>query len=147
MKRTLAVSLLALLSFAAGARADDIKKPEPMPMDSALKARMKGSMAGIVTSVEIGGQSMILKAVMTDADGTVLMDHFGTPVMMGTDGKAMDSNAMRGQRWTVRWDDKTQVEGGAPDLRTLIHFKATEKDGKMWASWMHVMKMDALTGR
>ena len=147
MKRTLAVSLLALLSFAAGARADDIKKPEPIPMDSALKAKMKGSTAGIVTSVEIGGQSMILKAVMTDADGTVLMDHFGTPVMMGTDGKAMDSNAMRGQRWTVRWDDKTQVEGGAPDLRTLIHFKATEKDGKMWASWMHVMKMDALTGR
>jgi len=147
LKRTLAVSLLALLSFAAGARADDIKKPEPIPMDSALKAKMKGSTAGIVTSVEIGGQSMILKAVMTDADGTVLMDHFGTPVMMGTDGKAMDSNAMRGQRWTVRWDDKTQVEGGAPDLRTLIHFKATEKDGKMWASWMHVMKMDALTGR
>ena len=144
MKRTFAVSLIALLSFAVGARADDTKKPEPMPMDSAMKAKMKGSMAGIVTSVDTSGQSVILKAVMTDADGTVLMDHFGTPVMMGTDGKAMDSNAMRGQRWTVRWDDKTQVEGGAPDLRTLIHFKATEKDGKMWASWVHVTKMDAI---
>jgi hypothetical protein len=46
-----------------------------------------------------------------------------------------------GAETTVYWSDATKVEGGDLKEGQMVHVKASEKDGKMWASWVHVGEM------
>jgi hypothetical protein len=48
-----------------------------------------------------------------------------------------------GKEWSIYWNDATKVEGGELKEGEMVHFKAAEQDGKMWASWVHVGKMEA----
>jgi hypothetical protein len=45
-----------------------------------------------------------------------------------------------GAETSLYWNDATKVEGNVKEGET-IHYKATEKDGKMWATWFHVGDM------
>jgi len=38
----------------------------------------------------------------------------------------------------IYWTDATRIEGGKLEVGAIVHFKAAEKDGKWWASWVHV---------
>jgi hypothetical protein len=41
----------------------------------------------------------------------------------------------------VYWTDKTKVAGDELKEGSLVHWKGAEKDGKMWATWVHVGEM------
>jgi hypothetical protein len=69
-------------------------------------------------------------------------DKMGDKPMSGTITKVDDAQKMMmvkdksGKEWSIYWNDSTKVEGGAPKEGAMVWFKATEKDGKMWASWV-----------
>ncbi len=46
-----------------------------------------------------------------------------------------------GRESTLYWNDATKVEGGALKEGATVHYKATERDGKWWATWVHVGPM------
>jgi hypothetical protein len=50
-------------------------------------------------------------------------------------------NGAAGKETTIYWNDSTKVEGGGLKEGETVHVKATQKDGKMWASWVHVSEM------
>ena len=60
----------------------------------------------------------------------------GTIAAVDSDQKMMTVKSKSGKEWTIYWNDDTKVEGGAPKEGARAWFKATEKDGKMWASWI-----------
>jgi hypothetical protein len=74
---------------------------------------------------------------------------------MGKDGKAMEGTISKldmagkmmmvkdsaGKESAVYWTDATKVEGGELKEGSLVHYKGAAKDGKMWASWVHVGEM------
>jgi hypothetical protein len=79
--------------------------------------------------------------------GTVMladekMDKSGGKAMRGTiatvdnDQKMMTVRSKSGKEWTIYWNDDTKVEGSAPKEGAMVWFKATEKDRKMWATWI-----------
>ncbi|HTO88136.1 MAG TPA: hypothetical protein VMR54_11505 [Thermoanaerobaculia bacterium] len=43
-----------------------------------------------------------------------------------------------GKESTLYWNDATKVEGGELKEGATVHYKAIEKDGKWWATWVHV---------
>lgn len=55
--------------------------------------------------------------------------------------KMMTVKDAAGKESTIYWNDATKVEGGELKEGATIHYKATEKDGKWWASWVHVGEM------
>jgi hypothetical protein len=57
-------------------------------------------------------------------------------------GKSMVVKTADGKEKTIYWNDATKVQGTIKEGET-IHFKASEKDGKTWATSVHVGKMDA----
>jgi hypothetical protein len=50
--------------------------------------------------------------------------------------KMMTVKDKSGKEWTIYWNDATKVEGDAPKEGAMISFKAENKDGKMWATWV-----------
>ena len=46
-----------------------------------------------------------------------------------------------GKETTVYWSDQTKVAGDEMKEGALVHWKGMEKDGKMWATWVHVGEM------
>ena len=54
--------------------------------------------------------------------------------------KSMVVKTTGGQEMTVYWDDSTKLEGVLKEGET-VHVKTTEKDGKTWATWVHVGAM------
>lgn len=46
-----------------------------------------------------------------------------------------------GTETTVYWNDKTKTGGSEMKEGALVHWKGAEKDGKMWATWVHVGEM------
>ena len=66
----------------------------------------------------------------------------GDKPLSGTITKVDDAQKMMmvkdksGKEWSIYWNDSTKVEGGAPKEGAMVWFKATEKDGKMWATWV-----------
>jgi hypothetical protein len=46
-----------------------------------------------------------------------------------------------GKESTLYWNETTKVEGGELKEGETLHYKAMEKDGKMWATWLHVGEM------
>ena len=65
----------------------------------------------------------------------------GTITKVDTAGKMMMVKDAAGQETAVYWNDSTKVEGGDLKEGQTVHIKASEKDGKMWASWVHVGEM------
>jgi hypothetical protein len=65
----------------------------------------------------------------------------GTISKLDMGQKMMTVKDSAGKEWTVYWNDSTKVEGGEMKEGELVHFKTTEKDGKTWATWVHVGEM------
>jgi hypothetical protein len=54
--------------------------------------------------------------------------------------KSMVVKTIGGQEMTIYWNESTQLEGVLKEGET-IHVKTSEKDGKTWATWVHVGAM------
>ena len=54
--------------------------------------------------------------------------------------KSMVVKTAGGQEMTVYWNESTQLEGTLKEGET-VHVKTIEKDGKTWATWVHVGAM------
>ena len=54
--------------------------------------------------------------------------------------KSMVVKTAGGQEMTVYWNESTQLEGTLKEGET-VHVKTMEKDGKTWATWVHVGAM------
>jgi hypothetical protein len=69
-------------------------------------------------------------------------DHMGGKSMSGTvtkvdnDQKMMVVKDSDGKESTIYWNADTKVEGAAPKEGAMVWYKATSKDGKMWATWV-----------
>ena|SRR5215831_13169687 len=59
-------------------------------------------------------------------------------------GKSMVVKTADGKEQTIYWNDTTKLQG-TPKEGETVHFKAAEKDGKSWASWVHVGAMEPKT--
>jgi hypothetical protein len=57
-------------------------------------------------------------------------------------GKSMVVKTADGKDMTIYWNDATKVQGTLKEGET-IHVKTSDKDGKTWATFVHVGKMDA----
>ncbi len=55
-------------------------------------------------------------------------------------GKSMVVKTADGKDMTIYWDDTTKVQGTLKEGET-VHVKTSDKDGKTWATWVHVGKM------
>jgi hypothetical protein len=55
-------------------------------------------------------------------------------------GKSMVVKTADGKEMTLYWNDDTKVQGTLKEGET-IHVKTSDKDGKTWATWVHVGKM------
>ncbi len=60
----------------------------------------------------------------------------GTITKVDNTEKMMMVKDKSGKEWSIYWNDGTKVEGGAPTEGAMVWFKATSKDGKMWATWV-----------
>jgi hypothetical protein len=58
---------------------------------------------------------------------------------LDTAGKSMVVKTADGKEMTIYWNDETKVEGVLKEGET-VHVKSSEKDGKTWATWVHVGK-------
>jgi len=65
----------------------------------------------------------------------------GTISKVDMAGKMMMVKGADGKEATVYWNDSTKVEGGELKEGSMVHYKGAEKDGKMWATWVHVGEM------
>jgi hypothetical protein len=65
----------------------------------------------------------------------------GTISKMDTAGKMMVVKDSAGKETTVYWNDTTKVAGDEMKEGALVHWTGAEKDGKMWATWVHVGEM------
>ncbi len=65
----------------------------------------------------------------------------GTVSKLDMTGKMMMVKDSAGKESTIYWNDSTKVEGGELKEGALVHYKGAEKDGKMWATWVHVGEM------
>jgi hypothetical protein len=65
----------------------------------------------------------------------------GTITKMDSAGKMMTVKDATGTEKTVYWNDATKVAGDEMKEGALVHWKGMEKDGKMWATWVHVGEM------
>jgi hypothetical protein len=65
----------------------------------------------------------------------------GTISKMDMAGKMMMVKDSAGKETTVYWNDATKVAGDEMKEGALVHWKGMEKDGKMWATWVHVGEM------
>ncbi len=46
-----------------------------------------------------------------------------------------------GKESTLYWNEATKLEGGDLKEGATVHYKAVEKQGKWWATWVHVGPM------
>jgi Domain of unknown function (DUF5666) len=65
----------------------------------------------------------------------------GTITKVDMAGKSMVVKTADGKDMTIYWNDATKVEGTLKEGET-VHVKTSNKDGKTWASWVHVGKME-----
>ncbi len=77
-------------------------------------------------AVALAGEKMGKK------DGTLS----GTITKVDNDQKMMTVTDKSGKEWSIYWNTDTKVEGDGPKEGVKVWFKATEKDGKMWATWV-----------
>jgi hypothetical protein len=60
----------------------------------------------------------------------------GTITKVDNDQKMMVVKDKAGKESTIYWNADTKVEGDGPKEGEKVWFTATEKDGKMWATWV-----------
>jgi hypothetical protein len=65
----------------------------------------------------------------------------GTVYRVDMSQKMMTVKGADGAESAVYWNDSTKVEGGEIKEGMKVHYKGDMKDGKMWASWVHVGEM------
>jgi hypothetical protein len=65
-----------------------------------------------------------------------------TITKLDTAGKSMVVRTADGKDLTIYWNDATKVQGILKEGET-VHVKTSEKDGKTWATWVHVGKMES----
>ncbi len=65
----------------------------------------------------------------------------GTISKMDMAGKMMMVKDSAGKETTVYWNDTTKVSGGEMKEGAMVHWAGMEKDGKMWATKVHVGEM------
>ena len=58
-------------------------------------------------------------------------------------GKSMVVKTADGKDMTIYWNDATKLQG-TPKEGETVHFTSSEKDGKTWANWVHVGKMEKM---
>jgi hypothetical protein len=68
----------------------------------------------------------------------------GTITKVDMAGKMMMVKDADGKESAVYWNDSTKVEGGDMKEGSKVHYKGETKDGKMWASWVHVGEMNKM---
>ena len=56
-------------------------------------------------------------------------------------GKSMVVKTEGGKDMTIYWNDATKVQGTLTE-GAIVHVKTAEKDGKTWATSVHVGKME-----
>ena len=67
--------------------------------------------------------------------------HEGTITKLDVAGKMMVVKNGEGKEDTIYWNDTTKTAGDEMKEGALVHWKGMEKDGKMWATWVHVGEM------
>jgi hypothetical protein len=65
----------------------------------------------------------------------------GTISKVDNAGKMMVVKDSSGKESTLYWNDSTKVQGDEMKEGSKVHYKAMEKDGKWWATWVHVGEM------
>lgn len=55
-------------------------------------------------------------------------------------GKSMVVKTADGKDMTIYWNEETKVQGTLKEGET-VHVKTADKDGKTWATYVHVGKM------
>ena len=65
----------------------------------------------------------------------------GTITKMDMAGKMMVVKNSEGKEHTIYWNETTKTAGDEMKEGALVHWKGMEKDGKMWATWVHVGEM------
>ncbi len=85
----------------------------------------------------------VLCAVVTLAGGEKMGGKMneGTITKMDMAGKMMTVKDSAGKETTVYWNDATKVSGDEMKEGALVHWAGAEKDGKMWATKVHVGEM------
>lgn len=58
--------------------------------------------------------------------------------------KSMVVKTADGKDMTIYWNDTTKLQG-TPKEGEAVQFQSSDKDGKSWAKWVHVGKMEAKT--
>lgn len=88
-----------------------------------------------------------LMLVFCAAVGLAKHDHMGgkgteaTITKLDMTGKSMVVKTADGKDMTIYWNDSTKVQGTLKEGET-VHVKTSEKDGKTWATYVHVGKME-----
>jgi hypothetical protein len=85
------------------------------------------------------GVMLVLCAAVGLAHGAKATEATITKVDMA--GKSMVVKTADGKDMTIYWNDATKVQGTLKEGET-IHVRTSEKDGKTWATWVHVGKME-----
>jgi hypothetical protein len=87
----------------------------------------------------------VLCAVVTLAGGEKMGDkkpmNEGTITKIDMAGKMMTVKDSTGKETAVNWNDTTKVSGEEMKEGALVHWAGAEKDGKMWATKVHVGEM------
>ena len=65
----------------------------------------------------------------------------GVITKMDSAGKMMMVKDAAGKEMAIYWNDSTKVAGDEMKEGSKVHWKGAEKDGKMWATWVHVGEM------
>ncbi len=80
-----------------------------------------------------GDDKMAGKKMAGASEGTITKVDMADKMMMVKDNAGKES--------TIYWNDSTKVEGGELKEGSMVHYKGTEKEGKMWATWVRVGEM------
>ncbi|MEO8190745.1 MAG: hypothetical protein ABI682_10435 [Acidobacteriota bacterium] len=80
-----------------------------------------------------GDDKMAGKGKGPASEGTISKLDMAGKMMMVKDGA--------GKETSIYWNDETKVQGGELKEGSLVHYRGMEKDGKMWATWVHVGEM------
>ena len=122
-----AVSLLAFTSLAAA-------QEKAAPMKSHMQKAEMSDAAYTAQALSAAPKSIAKDAtvVRMDKDGKMK----GTITKVDAAQKMMTVKDKAGKEWTIYWNADTKVEGDGPKEGAKVRFKATEKDGKMWATWV-----------
>ncbi len=86
--------------------------------------------------VAIAGDDKMGKMDGKAMEGKITKVDMAAKMMMVKDAAGKDS--------TIYWNDATKVEGGDLKEGAMVQYKAAEKDGKWWATWVHVGEMQKM---